>query len=235
VKVIFFFITGFFYVSVCLAQDTVEQKNRLSDSVVERFYVLKSYPQIKQGSYKAYFRPFFLSSRVMIASGNYSRDKKIGIWSFYGPNGKLVEKYNYNTNSFLFEAPLDSSTDIFYFFDKKFVPTDTVTRPLKIGGYYYGFIPYLTVFQLPFETNDINTYYFNAYVELLVSPLGRLAEYKVHVASDYYKYNNVTSMDINLFSEADRTFTPATLNGEPIASRIMIKCYVTSSGGLNFY
>jgi hypothetical protein len=235
VKSIFFFITGFLYLSHCCAQDTVEQKNRLSDSVIERFYVLKSYPEIKQGSYKAFFRPAFWAGKTMIASGNYSRNKKTGIWSFYGTDGKLVEKYNYSTGSFLFEAPLDSSTDLFYFFDKKFVQTDIVTRPLKIGGYYYGFIPYLTLFQLPFETIDINTYYFKAYIELLISPLGRLAEYKVHITSDFYQYDNTTSMDVNLFSEADRTFTPATLNGEPIASRIFIKCYVTSTGGLNFY
>jgi hypothetical protein len=214
----------------CFAQDIVAKRNRLSDSVTEKFFVLKSDENIKQGPYKAYFR-----RKTVIAAGNYNNGKKTGIWSFADVSGKLVENYNYTTNNYIFEAPLDTGTDLHFLFDTLFVKTDFVTRPLKVGGSYYGFIPYLNIFQLPFETMDIETDYFNATVELLISPLGRLADYKVHLVSPYYEYDHIFNLDVNLFSEEDRTFQPATLNGKPIICRIIIKCFVTGEGGLDFY
>jgi len=72
-------------------------------------------------------------------------------------------------------------------------------------------------------------------IELLVSPLGRLADYKVRLVSAYYQYDQIFSMDVGLFSDEDRTFRPATLNGRPVMSRILIKCYVSSRGELDFY
>ncbi len=214
----------------CFAQELVAKRNRLSDSVIEKFYVLKSDENTKQGPYKAYFR-----RRTVIAAGNYTNGKKTGIWSFADVSGKLVENYNYNTNSYIFEAPLDTDTDLHFLFDTVFAKTDIVTRPLKIGGSYYGFVPYLNIFQLPFETIDIETDYFNATVELLISPMGRLADYNVHVVSPYYDYDHIFNLDVNLFNEEDRTFQPATLNGTPILCRIIIKCFVTGQGGLDFY
>jgi hypothetical protein len=217
-------------VSHCLAQDIVAKRNRLSDSVIEKFYVLKSDQNTKQGPYKAYFR-----RRTVIAAGNYTNDKKTGIWSFADVGGKLVENYNYGTNSYIFEAPLDTGTDLHFLFDTAFAKTDILTRPLKIGGSYYGFIPYLNIFRLPFETMDIETDYFNAIVELLISPMGRLADYSVRLVSPYYDYDHTFNLDVKLFSEEDRTFQPATLNGKPILCRIIIKCFVTGKGGLDFY
>ena len=214
----------------CYAQEIVSKRNRLSDSVIEKFYVLKSDENTKQGPYKAYLR-----RKIVIAAGNYTNGKKTGIWSFADVSGKLVENYNYTTNNYIYEAPLDTGTDLHFLFDTLFVKTDFVTRPLKIGGSYYGFIPYLDIFQLPFETMDIETDDFNATVELLVSPLGRLADYKVHLVSPYYDYDHTFNLDVSLFSEEDRTFQPATLNGNPILCRIIIKCFVTGKGGLDFY
>ncbi|HEY5325624.1 MAG TPA: hypothetical protein VIJ27_01380 [Mucilaginibacter sp.] len=230
VKNIFLLFIVCFYISKCCAQDIVGQKNKLTNAVIERFYVLKMHPDIKQGPYKAYFR-----RKTLIASGNYNNGKKTGIWSFGDISGKLVENYNYNTNNYIFEGPLDTNTYLGFLFDTLFVKTDIVTRPLKIGGSYYGFIPYMNLFQLPFETFDVNTDYFLAYIELLISPMGRLANYNVRIIAPYYEYDHSFNLDINLLSEADRTFQPATLNGRPILSRIVIKCYVTSSGELDFY
>ena len=170
----------------------------------------------------------------MIASGNYIKDKKAGIWHFYESDGRLVERFNYDTNTLLNEAPLDTADDISYIFDAKIDSTDRLTRPLKIGGSYYGFIPYVNLFKLPFSVIDVNTNSFNAYIELLISPGGRLADYKVHLASAEYDYKQTTTMDLGLFAEEDRQFIPATLNNEPILSRIIIKCYVTRFGDLDF-
>lgn len=228
-KNIFLFIITFLPITNSFAQEIVERKNRLTDSVIERFYVLKTDKSTKQGPYKAIYQ-----RKTLIAAGNYNNGKKIGNWNFYDTKGRLVERYNYDTNTYRFEAQLDTGTNLSFFFDEKIKKSDIVTRPVKVGGVYFGFIPYVSLFQVPFDTFDINTNLFNAYVELLISPGGRLADYKVHLISAYYQYNYTTSMDVNLFSEADRTFLPATLNGVPILSRIFIQCWVTSNGMLNF-
>ncbi len=227
---ILIFITAIFFLNIGFSQDTVERKNRLTDSVIERFYVLKANPAIKQGPYQAIFR-----RKSFVALGKYQNNKKTGVWQFFNTSGKLVEKYNYNSKRITLEVPLSEDDDLNFLFDAPLDTTDKLTRPLKIGGSYYGFIPYVNAFQLPFDTFDTNTNSFEAYVELLISPLGRLADYKVHLKSVQYNYNQNFNLDVNLFSEEDRTFIPATLNGEPILSRIVIKCFVKDNGGLDFF
>jgi hypothetical protein len=228
-KTNFLLLLTLFYLTNCFGQDTVERKNRLPYNVIERYYVLKSDQKTKQGPYKA-----FLRRKTLIAMGNYKNDKRAGIWTFYESDGRLVERFNYNTNTLLNEAPLDTAGDISYLFDAKIKESDRLTRPLKIGGSYYGFLPYVSLFKLPFSVMDVNTNSFNAYIELLISPGGRLAEYKVHLSSALYQYKQTISMDVSLFSDEDRQFIPATLNDEPVLSRILVKCYVTPYGDLDF-
>lgn len=205
-------------------------RNRLTDSVTERFYVLKTNPEIKQGTYQAFFR-----KKQLIAIGNYKNGQKNGIWQFFDRRGQLLEKYNFNIRAITFEAPVKISDDLYYFFDDTLKSTDQLTRPLKIGGSYYGFIPYVNLFRLPFETYDLNTDLINAYVELLISPLGRLASYKIYIRSDFYKYYQNFNLDVNLFNEEDKSFLPATHNNEAVLCRIIIKCLVNDDGGLDFF
>ncbi|WP_428330807.1 toxin-antitoxin system YwqK family antitoxin [Mucilaginibacter sp.] len=219
-----------FITHTCFAQDTIERKNRLTDDVIERFKVLKTAPETKVGPYRAFYR-----RRNIIAAGNYTKGVKTGIWYFYDENGKLSETFDYDKNDYIFEAPLDTSTNISFAFDAKIKQGDRVTRPLKVGGAYYGFIPYLSIFRLPFDLTDVNTRFFDATVELLVSPGGRLADYKVHLFSRAYQYKQTINMAVSLFSEEDKTFVPATLNHEPILARIFIKCAVNEDGSLDFF
>lgn len=212
------------------AQVTLLHRNKLTDSVTERFYVLKTNPEIRHGNYQAFFQ-----KKQIIAIGNYNNGQKNGIWLFFDRRGQLIEKYNFNTKAITFEAPIKASDDLNYFFDDTLKSTDQLTRPLKIGGSYYGFIPYLTIFKLPFDTYELNTELINAYVELLISPLGRLASYRVYVRSDYYKYYQNFSLDVNLFNDEDKTFFSATHNNEPVLCRIIIKCSVNDEGGLDFF
>jgi hypothetical protein len=65
--------------------------------------------------------------------------------------------------------------------------------------------------------------------------MGRLADYKVRITSDFYDYDHIINMDVGLFNQEDRTFTPATINGTAVISRIVIKCYVSPWGTLDFY
>jgi hypothetical protein len=231
VKYCSFLIISLLYISNCCAQDTVDRKNWLTSSVIERYRILKTNEKTKVGAYKAFYK-----RRTLIARGNYAKGLKTGIWTFYDNDGSLNEKYDYDKSEFLFIAPLnDTATDIQYRFDANITNTDRLTRPLKPGGIYYGFIPYINIFKLPFNTEGINMDYFDAVVELLVSPGGRLADYKVHLLSKAYQYNQTINLSVGLFQEDDKQFVPATLNHQPILARIFIHCSVNSDGSLDFY
>lgn len=223
-------IISLLYLSNCFAQDTVNKKNWLTNSVIERFQVLKTDRKTKVGTYRAFYK-----RHTLIARGNYDKGVKTGIWTFYDEDGKLNEKYDYDKTEYLYEAPIDTAVAIQFRFDDTIKAGDRLTRPLKIGGIYYGFIPYLSVFKLPFDTYGINMVYFDAVVELLISPGGRLADYKVHLISKAYQYNQTISLSPGLFNEEDKQFAPATLNRRPIMSRIFIRCTVEDDGSLDFY
>ena len=148
----------------------------------------------------------------------------------------MVENFDYKTNTLIYEQPADTATPLRYVIriDKKLNDTDRISQPVKIGGSYYGFLPYIQLFKLPFDVYGINTDDLSCRIELLISPLGRLADYKVHVVSKVYNYDKSFNMDVNLFNEADKTFIPATFNQVPIMSTIYISCIFTNSGGLEF-
>lgn len=225
-----FLLLCLFYMAACFGQDTVSKRNWLSNEVLERYKVIKGNENVRVGPYKAYYK-----RHTIVADGNYTKGQKTGLWSFYDDEGKLMQKYDFDKTEFIYEAPLDTDTDVTYAFDSQVKAGDRLTRPVKIGGNYYGLIPYITSFRLPFETDGINVDYIDAVVELLVSPAGRLADYKVHLISRAYNYKQSFNFGLDLFNEEDKQFSPATLNRIPILSRIFIHCSVNNDGSLDFY
>lgn len=229
-KKILLFILSFFYISNCLAQEIIEKKNHLTNKVIERFHVLKDSEQIKHGLYQALYK-----RKTAVASGNYIKGKKTGIWYFYDPNGKVLQIYNYTKDSVRYEAREDTASDLRYLIDKIIGDTDRVTKPIKAGGRYFGYLPYLALFKTPFTMYEFGSSSFVAIVELLISPMGRLASYKVRVVAGLFNYDQTTTFDVKLLKEEDRQFIPATYNGEPILSRVIIRCRLNNDGGLEFY
>jgi hypothetical protein len=231
VRKILLFIFTLFCIVNCLAQETIEKKNRLSDNVTEQFTVLKTDEQLKDGPYQAFYK-----RKTPIAMGIFTKGKKTGIWRFYNAKGKLMQIYDYDRNLLKYEMPeYASSSDFYYTIDKEIADTDRATKPMKVGGRYYGYLPYLGLYKIPFNPYEYGTSGCVAAIELLISPLGRLAEYKVHAFCSLLEYDQTVRMDVNLFKEEDKQFIPATYNGEPVLSRIIIKCRVTESGSLDFF
>jgi len=226
----FLFFAAILLFNTCFGQETIQKKNRLTDSVTEVFQVLKSDKYTRQGLYQALFK-----KKIAVAHGAYNNNKRVGLWHFYDPKGTVIESYNYDNGKLYFEAPEDTTSNLRYFVDKQLDSTTKVTKPIKIGGRYYGYIPYMRLFKLPDSYTEMNRQILiTAVVELLVSPFGRLADYKVHLSTENGEDLRVINMNINLPDPADMTFTPATLNGEPVTSRIMIKGFVTDDGHLDF-
>ena len=227
-KKIILLIVIHFFVSRAVAQDSVMRKNRLTQSVIEQFLVLKSNKEIKQGLYQAIYR-----RRVALASGNYADNKRIGAWHFYDKHGRLVENFNYETNTITWELPDDSlsAMHIRYGFDNNITDSDRVTKPMKAGGIYYGYIPYLKIFRLSDDYMGTDLSQFTAILEILVSPGGRLADFKVHIKSPVDE--RITTFSPDLIDEDDRLFVPATINYKPVLCRVFVKCRITDDGELD--
>jgi hypothetical protein len=227
-KSIILSFAAFFCLNASFAQETVIRNHQLTDLITEKISVLKSDKSTRQGLYQALFL-----KKTAIASGQFVNDKKTGVWHFYDTQGRLLQNYDYTKKALLYEAVEDTTSSLRYFVDKLLADTDHTTKPVKAGGRYFGYIPYLKLFKLPPYLENINRLVSWAVVELLVSPGGRLADFKVHIYSGE-SYEKVFSMNINMPNEEDKTFIPATVNGEPIGCRIMIRCQINAEGGIDF-
>jgi hypothetical protein len=228
VKRFYIYLLAFLLPVCCLAQETVVIKRKLTVSVKERVSVLKSDNVTKQGLYQA-----LLDNKRALAIGNYTNNVRTGVWNFYDTRNNVIQRFNFSTNTLMYEAPEDSTTNCHYIVDHKVSDTDRTTKPIVIGGRFYGYLNYLRLFRLPPDMRNINNEVVVPTIELLVSPGGRLAEYIVHFQAP--NYDRKVGFNINYLSDEDKTFIPATINGEPIACRIFIRCYLTSGGDLDLY
>jgi hypothetical protein len=221
------FIVALLFITHCFAQQLVERKGRLTTMVTEKFQtVIEKSKQVKQGLYHAFY-----NKNTVIASGNYTDDKRTGVWHFFNQGGKLSENFNYDTQKLTYEAPEDTTSNIRYVIDNKINGGDHVTKPVRLGGRYFGYVPYLRLFKLPADMVDVNPAEFIVVLELLISPGGRLADYRIHIKSA--SYERVLSIGTDLLSEEDRQFLPAGFNNQPISSTIFIQCYIDKYGGID--
>lgn len=223
------------FITICLlllctgsfAQETIERSQKLTKKITEVYHVLQSDPNIKHGLYQARH-----DKKIALASGLYAHNKRVGVWHFFDYAGNLLQNYNYDQNLLTYEAPDDSGSRFKYLFDKKVISTDVLTKPVKIGGRFFGYINYMKVFKKPADADYEDLDRANITIELLISPGGHLAAYTIHVRN--YNYNNDLSVNIDLLSEEDKTFIPATLNNEPVSARIVIPCQLDRNFELMF-
>lgn len=220
-------IVYLFFINVARAQETVERSHKINAHITEKLTVLKSDKSTRHGLYQMIY-----NKKYALANGRFDNDKKIGIWHFFDPTGRLLQNYNYTNNEVLYEAPEDTTSNLRYFVDKQLADTDRTTKPIKIGGRYYGYLPYLKLFRLPANLMDISRDVSIAVVELLVSPGGRLAYFKTTIYSG--NFSKTFNINVNVLPEEDKVFVPATVNGEPIGCRILMKCFIDDDGTLIF-
>lgn len=205
------------FASFTNAQQVVLKKHNITKGIQERYYVLKSDHHTKQGLYQVIYH------KKALASGAYTNGKQTGVWHFYDYQQKLMQNFNFDTRRVLYEAPEDSVSKFKYLFDETLHDADQVTKPIRIGGRYFGYLPYLKIFKLPpdliYWDSDIPIL-----LEILVSPGGNVADYIVHFNS--FTYQKTFHVNINLLNTDDKLFIPATINGKAVSSRIMITCYL---------
>ncbi|MBS7563689.1 hypothetical protein KHS38_04660 [Mucilaginibacter sp. Bleaf8] len=215
-------LIGFTYTG--FAQQTVERESKLTPQVKEVYNVLSSDYNTRQGTYAAYVK------KKMIAAGRYEKNKKVGAWTFFNRKGEVIQRYNFDNNTLLYDAPEDTTSSFRYVIDREFKDTDRITKPVKVGGRYYGYLRYLNLFKLPPDMIGISDNAFAITMELLVSPLGRLAEYKVRIRSLLRPEEEVAlNLNLNLLTDEDKTFIPATVNGELVSTRVIIRCHLVGA------
>ena len=222
------FVTILLCAACCSAQDTVLKKEWLTESVMEKYYVLKTDKQTKQGLYQA-----SINGKIPLASGKYADNKRTGVWHFYDTNGQLVQNFDYDTRTILYEEPSTEFTKakIVYVFDEKITDTDQVTKPIKPGGRCFGYINYIKLYKLSRDMYNVDLSQYMAVLELLVSQGGRLADIKLHLRST--DFERITTFSPELISDDDKLFIPATINDKPVLCRIFVRCKLTPYGDLD--
>ncbi|QJD97031.1 hypothetical protein HH214_14720 [Mucilaginibacter robiniae] len=204
------------------AQDVVQHESKLTPIIKETYNVLKSDNKTLQGQYAAYYK------KQLVAAGKYDKNARIGYWTFFDIHGKLMQRYNYNDRTLNYEAPEDTTSSFRYMIDQNIDTTTRATKPVRLGGRYFGYLRYLNLFKLPGELVGLNDNLYAITIELLVSPGGRLADYKVHIQSRMDKDENQTfNMNINLLKDEDKMFLPATYNHVPVSATIFIRCHLS--------
>ncbi len=225
-KHLFCTYTFFLFSVCCLAQETVERTRKLTPRVTEKYNVLKTDYSVNQGAYAAYLK------KTLIAGGRYNQNKKVGTWTFFNNTGQVNQRYDYDRKQVVYEKPSDSTTTIRYVVDDSLKTNFTFLRPIRIGGSYYGYLRYTNLVKLPPNLTNLNNATDRIFMELLVSPGGRLAEFKIHItpviAMDDQE-DIILKLNINLLDEEDKVFVPGKLNDKVVPVRILIPCYFTRS------
>ena len=216
---------------ICRAQETVEQVDKLATGFTANYHVLKTDHNTKQGLYQVLYK-----RKTVVASGMYINGNKVATWHYYDPTGKLVQHYNYDLNRLTYEAPKDTSNyKINYAFDKVTTTRDTLTRPVKIGGVFYGYMPYLNAFKIT-HNFYLDPDQYVATMQLLISPNGRLAECKLIIngklTSEVVESFLITD---DILTEEEKRYVPATFNGQNISSIILIACKILPNWRVSIY
>lgn len=217
-----FYILLIFISHTCFAQETVERTRKLTPLVIEKFNVLRSTDTVMHGAYAAYLK------KTLIAAGRYDHNKKAGVWTFFNEKGTVCQRFDYGKSTLLYEAPADTSSGIRYIVDDSLKNNFKFSRPIRIGGPYYGYLPYINAIILPDGLKNLNNATDRATMELLISPGGRLAEFKLRIRpvdAVSEEYDEVLNVNLKLLKEEDKMFAGAKLNDNPVAVRIIIPCY----------
>ncbi|MCC8410188.1 hypothetical protein LJ707_14705 [Mucilaginibacter sp. UR6-1] len=211
------------------AQVTQNKDEKLIQDVQERYAVLADSPSVRHGLYQAIYK-----KKIAIASGRYNRGKRVGVWHFYSKKGILLQNYDYGKHAIMFSSPVDTMRAVRYVIDDEIKPTDTITAPIKPGSVYFGYMAYVKQIAVPPDLGVIDYSILTGVVELLVSPGGRLADFKIRVVSPSGFINKVADMPLDTLSEEDKVFLPASKNGNNVGMTVIITCRFDSRGRIYF-
>ena len=146
----------------------------------------------------------------------------------------MQQQYDHDNNKLLFEASEANPSNFHYFMDVDVRNQDKPQQPIKIGGRYFGYLPYLKLIRRIHALRGMDETGCNAVLTILVSPLGRMADCSVQLFCNSANpiYYTVDAADL---PEIDKTFIPGAFNGQKIATRITILCRTDKNSEVNIY
>lgn len=143
------------FVSLCFGQATTKVTKDSLD-YREKYEVLKSNPQIKQGEYRlsaistgkllttGFYKNNLKDGKwheyndngYAIVEGAYKEGKKVGDWSYFGKLWVVLNKYNFDTHRLIYHKGVKADSTTFY---KAIRGKDTISTlmqrpPIYLGG-----------------------------------------------------------------------------------------------------
>ena len=204
-KVILLFLSCFIALGAN-AQDTIK-KSKSVGKFDEQFMVLKSDKNIRQGSYKLF------AEKKIVASGNYEKGKKVGIWNFYD-NDVLEQQYDYTNNKLISEVP---QKNIVCEIDDA-QSGDVIKKAVIVGG-YNGFK--FMVASAKFDEEALGSGINKLTHVVSLDANGKITSWSASVTNnDGVK---IIHPDYSVLPDDAALFLPATLNGQKTACTVTIR------------
>lgn len=227
ISIYIFLFTGF---TVTHAQSTSWNKTRIAPTLLENFQFISKNKNIKNGE------AFILDiNNKELGRGNYKENKKDSIWNYFSQSGELIQVYDYTNKKIIYNFP-DESTIVKsrYELDTIGLINAKITKPLKIGGLYYGFNLLYNQRNLPKEVKDQKESVLMEYV-FSISETGKMETFSINYSSTFY--NAVYPQSIKGLYQDAYEFMPATINGNPVKSKLVyqIMLYINPGRDLRTY
>jgi hypothetical protein len=202
--------------TVVLAQATVKRSNDICHIVLEKFSVLKADKITRQGEYTATF------SGETATKGTYTNGKRTGSWNFYGPNNKLAQTYNYDSDKLTFFDPNDLGEIKCIVAGAK--TGDTVAAAIKIGGGrgLATIVLARTEVQSKMHDDMPNIIHASFIHTMVINAQGQVTDHLVKVIdTDDRSQTKTYHLDDSIFDPEITRFIPATINGKPTDSKVV--------------
>lgn len=161
----------------------------------------------------------------IMAVGAYVNNTKSGVWNYYGMNGRLVQKYDFNSKTLLMNKA-DSSSIIRSEYKLPGItihPDDKVEPPIKIGGPTYGFYLLYDIRLIPMEVrNELGQIGAVMKYVFTISEDGKLEGWDIVYKDDGTKDGgNKSKQSIKGLPGDAYEFIAAKVNGKPVKSQLI--------------
>ncbi len=205
-------------------QETKSVSKKVSETLEEKYNVLKSDKKIKTGEYKVVDY-----NKNVFVKGEFANNKKVGVWSYFGTEGKLVQQYDFSANKLIMEDE-DPKSIVREGYDLVGVVTndgDKIEPPVKIGGGNYGFYLLYDIRSIPMAVrNEMATIESSMQYIFFISEKGELISWDIIYADKTDDPKREKPSIKGLPADAYE-FIPAKVNGKPVKSKLLYSVKLT--------
>ncbi|NQX54461.1 energy transducer TonB [Pedobacter panaciterrae] len=199
--------------SVSWAQETktisFKRKNDYF-TIAEKYSVLKSNPEIKQGPYSA-------SLSSYSEKGQFEADKKAGIWESYY-NGKLVQKYDFATQSFLQDDVFKMISSVEELDEQGNSVKDLGSRGVYFGGDSKMIAILVRSIRYPASAQENNIQGW-VVLEAKIDKQGKLTQEKAISTNGY----GLEEEGLRVFKMLPPDWVPVIVDGKPVDAKFQLK------------